>query len=42
MMAARGPMTTPAIQALLLGGVTGIAMGVDVAVDRVFDNIVGL
>ena len=32
-------MTTPAIQALLLGGGTGTVVGVDVAADVVFDNI---
>ena len=41
-MAARGPMTTPAIQALLLDGATGTVVGVDVAADVVFDNMVGL
>jgi len=35
-------MTTPAIQALLLDGATGTVVGVDVAADVVFDNMVVL
>ena len=41
-MAVRGLITTPEIQALLLGGVTGIAVGVNVAINKVFNNIIGL